>query len=367
MKRTSPLLFLMITAPLFAQPSNPPIVLVTAVPSGACANGLPDRQVSLDRNPSIPVRPQPGGALPAVGTVTVGSTTISGGTTGGLLYNNAGVLGNSAADTITSTGAATFGAAGAASTPGVSITGAPYTAGNTTTNTPQLYMNRGAAPTNWSINGTEFGINAPSGYGGQFLDFRVNGGNSIFTVSSTGNETLAANLVSSGNNSVFGASTGIAAVLGVVPTSSCSGTVSSANGRVFQIQGGTINRTADTGTIAVSAVNSIGQPTLQAGAASVYTISANLYSAGAPIASTNVTQTAAYDFYALGNNRFDQTYTRAVVSVGTKFTTSGCSVSSTTGGASAGKFHSRGEHVLCRHYHEWSYRPDCAERVVLLP
>ncbi len=89
---------------------------------------------------------------------------------------------------------------GAASTPGVSITGAPYTGGTGTTNFPQLYLNQGAAVTTLSAAGTELGINAPSGFVGHLLNLFVNGGSTRFRVDYQGNtfvagtETLASTL-----------------------------------------------------------------------------------------------------------------------------------------------------------------------------
>lgn len=77
-------------------------------------------------------------------------------------------------------------AAGAASTPGLSVTGAPYVAGNGTTNTPQLYVNAGASVTTFSTAGTVIGLNALSGFSGNLLDAHINGGASIFSVSSGG-------------------------------------------------------------------------------------------------------------------------------------------------------------------------------------
>jgi hypothetical protein len=89
---------------------------------------------------------------------------------------------------------------GAASTPGLSITGAPYTGGSATTNFPQLYLNQGAAVTTLSTAGTEFGINAPSGFTGHLINLFVNGGSTRFRVDYLGNtfvagtSTLASNL-----------------------------------------------------------------------------------------------------------------------------------------------------------------------------
>jgi hypothetical protein len=81
--------------------------------------------------------------------------------------------------------------AGAASTSAETLTGAPYTAGTATTNYPLEYLNDGTAPTTWSTAGTEFGVNAPSGFTGNFFDFHVNGGASVASLSYTGALTVA--------------------------------------------------------------------------------------------------------------------------------------------------------------------------------
>ena len=80
---------------------------------------------------------------------------------------------------------------------------------------------------------------------------------------------------------------------------------SSAQGRVMAIDPMTLIRAMDTGTYALSAVNSIGQVTLTAGADSTYTIACVWCSYGAAIAGTHVTITNDYDIYAQGNNYFD--------------------------------------------------------------
>jgi hypothetical protein len=77
-------------------------------------------------------------------------------------------------------------AAGTASTPGMSITGAPYTGGTATTNFPQFYINDGTGPTTFSTLGTEFGINTPSGFTGNLEDYHVNGGASVANLSYLG-------------------------------------------------------------------------------------------------------------------------------------------------------------------------------------
>jgi hypothetical protein len=76
---------------------------------------------------------------------------------------------------------------GAASSPAVTISGAPFTGGSGTTTFPLFYVNSGAsAPSTWSTSGTILGFNAPSGFGGNYLDFHTNGGGSLFSVSSGG-------------------------------------------------------------------------------------------------------------------------------------------------------------------------------------
>jgi hypothetical protein len=77
-----------------------------------------------------------------------------------------------------------FSAAGAASTPALSLTGTPFV-GNGTTSVPLFYLNGGAAPTTWNsaVNGgTYIGINATSAFAGNFIEFRQNGGASIFSI-----------------------------------------------------------------------------------------------------------------------------------------------------------------------------------------
>jgi len=80
---------------------------------------------------------------------------------------------------------------GTASQSSLYATGAPYTGGTATTNFPLAYLNGGGAVSSFSTSGTEFGINAPSGFTGNFLDFHVNGGASVGKVDYTGKFTFA--------------------------------------------------------------------------------------------------------------------------------------------------------------------------------
>jgi hypothetical protein len=110
------------------------------------------------------------------------------------------VTGSLSATAITGTGQLTNSAAGAASTPAVNVTGAPYTSGTATTNHPLIYANGGTAPTTWSTVGTYLGVNAVSGFAGNFLDFHVNGGTTLFKVASSGTITIQTTTYS--NNSL---------------------------------------------------------------------------------------------------------------------------------------------------------------------
>jgi hypothetical protein len=78
----------------------------------------------------------------------------------------------------------------AASTSQLLCTTAPYTAGTASTNVPVAYLDSGAVePTSWSVNGTILGENAPAGFIGDFIDCRVNGGTSAFSVFNAANGT----------------------------------------------------------------------------------------------------------------------------------------------------------------------------------
>jgi hypothetical protein len=104
------------------------------------------------------------------------------------------------------TAAQTFSAAGAASTPGLTISGAPFTGGSATTTFPQFYLNAGVAVTTFSTSGTMFGINAPSGFAGHLLNLFTNGSSTKFRVDASGDlfvagtSTLAANVGLSNTN-----------------------------------------------------------------------------------------------------------------------------------------------------------------------
>ncbi len=126
--------------------------------------------------------------IPSSGTVTnlTGTASINiNGTVGAT--TPASVAGT----TGTWTGAQTNSTAGAASTPAMLMSGAPFTGGSGTTTHPLFYLNSGTAPTAWNTNGTVFGINLPSGYTGKVVDVHLNGGASIFSVDKFGGASFA--------------------------------------------------------------------------------------------------------------------------------------------------------------------------------
>ena len=84
-----------------------------------------------------------------------------------------------------------FSAAGAASTPALSLTGTPFV-GTGTTSVPLFYLNNGTAPTNWNNltnGGTFIGVNSSSAFIGNFIDLQRNGA-IRFRVASTGQTTI---------------------------------------------------------------------------------------------------------------------------------------------------------------------------------
>jgi hypothetical protein len=104
---------------------------------------------------------------------TIGSTTPSSGAFTNLSNN----------------GGETNSKSGAASTYAKLFSGTPFSGGTGTTTFPLLtFAPTGVtAATNWSTAGTFLGINANSGFTGNFLDFRVNNGGTVFSVNYGGN------------------------------------------------------------------------------------------------------------------------------------------------------------------------------------
>jgi hypothetical protein len=120
-----------------------------------------------------------------------GTVALVGGSTGQLLYNNAGA--NAGLSTLTTDGtdvtlAGRFISSlnGAASAPPGTFTGTWFTGGTATTTKPQVLIEpAGTTSTAWSTSGTGLGVNAASGFAGRLLDLQLNG-TSNFNVDSTG-------------------------------------------------------------------------------------------------------------------------------------------------------------------------------------
>jgi hypothetical protein len=141
-------------------------------------------------------------------------------------------------------------ASGAASTPGLSVTGSPYTSGNATTNTPQLYLFQGSAPSTWSTAGTELGVNTPSGFTGNMLDFHVNGGGSVASLDYAGNANLNSLTVAKGQSLTLQGGTSGTIALSATATG---------GSLVIGSLGGIVS--ASSGTISASTSPALGTPT----------------------------------------------------------------------------------------------------------
>ena len=127
-----------------------------------------------------------------------GTVALVGGSSGQLLYNNAGA--NAGASTLTYDGSIltssgrfinSYNAAAIASAPAKAFTGTWYTSGTATTTKPHLLIEpTGTTSTGWNTSGTGLGVNAASGFAGRLLDLQLNG-TSNFNVSSAGAVTAA--------------------------------------------------------------------------------------------------------------------------------------------------------------------------------
>jgi hypothetical protein len=105
-----------------------------------------------------------------------GTVALVAGSSGQLVYNNAGAQAGAPGSVVGATGDVTLGLNGAASTPPLDITGTWFTGGTSTTTKPQVLIEpTGATSTAWSTSGTGLGVNAASGFAGNLLDLQLNG------------------------------------------------------------------------------------------------------------------------------------------------------------------------------------------------
>jgi hypothetical protein len=110
-----------------------------------------------------------------------GTVALVAGSSGQLLYNNAGV--NAGASTLTYDGSILTSSGrfinsynATASSPAKAFTGTWFTGGTSTTTKPQVLIEpTGATSTAWSTSGTGLGVNAASGFAGNLLDLQKNG------------------------------------------------------------------------------------------------------------------------------------------------------------------------------------------------
>lgn len=107
----------------------------------------------------------------------------------------------------TLTGALVESVNGAASTPAISVTGTPYTAGTTTTNKPQVLIEpTGTTSASWNANGTMFGINAASGFTGLLADYQLAGTTKAYITNGgtvSGNALQTGQLFPASNNATL--------------------------------------------------------------------------------------------------------------------------------------------------------------------
>jgi hypothetical protein len=110
-----------------------------------------------------------------------GTVGLVAGSTGQLVFNNAGAYSGLSGVTtdgtdITLTGRFISSLNGAASAPPGTFTGTWFTGGTATTTKPQVLIEpTGTTSTAWSTSGTGLGVNAASGFGGRLLDLQLNG------------------------------------------------------------------------------------------------------------------------------------------------------------------------------------------------
>jgi hypothetical protein len=131
-----------------------------------------------------------------------GTVALVAGSSGQLLWNNAGA--NAGASTLTYDGSilTTSGRFinsynATASSPAKVFTGTWFTGGTSTTTKPQVLIEpTGATSTAWSTNGTGLGVNAASGFAGNLLDLQVNG-TSTARITSSGALTVSDSVISS--------------------------------------------------------------------------------------------------------------------------------------------------------------------------
>jgi len=143
------------------------------------------------------------GTAPLVVSSTTNVPNLNASSLNGATFASPGAIGSTVAGTgafttLTSSGGFVNSSPGSASTAAAKINGALFTGGTGSTTWPLFFLSQGVSfPSTWSTNGTEFGINGPPSFTGNFLDFHVSGGASVASLSATGGLTVAS-IVDSG-------------------------------------------------------------------------------------------------------------------------------------------------------------------------
>lgn len=128
---------------------------------------------------------------------STGTVALVGGSSGQLLWNNAGAVGGASTLTydgsiLTTSGRFINSYNATASSPAKAFTGTWFTGGTATTTKPQVLIEpTGATSTAWSTAGTALGVNASSGFAGNLLDLQANG-TSQFRIASNGGAVFPA-------------------------------------------------------------------------------------------------------------------------------------------------------------------------------
>jgi hypothetical protein len=212
-----------------------------------------------------------------------GTVALVAGSTGQLVFNDAGAYAGLATVTtdgtnVTLTGRFISSLNGALSATGIAgvpiaATGTWITGGTATTCKPQFLLEPTGSTSNaWSTSGTALGVNASSvTFAGLLADMQANG-SSRFSVSGLGRVTFGTT-----------ATTG-AALTTELPARLFSGT-------------GTYTDNSSAGTTAHGAIVAFDNPAIAGSNARTYTNATTVYIDGAPTASTNITITNAYSFF----------------------------------------------------------------------
>lgn len=175
----------------FGQISNPTIIIVSSDPSGSCSAGLPWQYDISNGNGWLCASVSGGtGTWTQFGSSGSGATSVS---------NSDGTLTispttGSVVASINLAHSNTWTANAASSAAATVLSCSPF-AGTGTTASGCLYFNNAVTqPTTFPSSGWYLAINAVNAFGGNFLDFHVNGGAAVYKVSSSGTVTSLVNV-----------------------------------------------------------------------------------------------------------------------------------------------------------------------------